>query len=237
MNRKQWTTLMDGDDLILAHKIGDTGYWWVLSTTDLVSCCGEEEAAEISGSKRMPIMGDLDLVPGKGVVSEEQQAKVLESCGWEGAPDTEEAWVEMARSYGLKVPVNHAYGATNESAIKKALKEACVDLDGNVDHHLDRTVNRIGQTGRESLAGDMQSCLKRARCREDASDEQRLVAQISGPRVRQVRQSNLTSECWNVQVWGLERYDECEFKGTSECGGQEIRKTGKNKKGHKVPIS
>jgi hypothetical protein len=232
-----WTTLMDGDDLVLARKISDTGYWWVLSTTDLVGCMGEEEAAEMSGSKRMLIMGDLDLVPGKDLLSEAQRDEVLKSCGWEGVPDTEEAWVEMTRSYGLKVPVNHTFGATNESAVKKALREACVDLDGNVDHHLDKTINRIGQTGRESLAGDMDSALNRAACHEGTSDEQRLMAQISGPKVKTVKQKNMTSECWSVQVWGLEYCKTCECKGTTQCGGQEIRKTGKNSNGLTVPIS
>lgn len=231
-----WITLMDGDDLVKAHKIGDTGYWWVLSTTDLLDAVGENEYAEMSGSKRMPIMGDLALVPGRDLISVEQQGRVLESCGWEDPPE-EEVWVEMAHSYGLRVHVNTAYGATNESALKKALKEACVDLDGPVDHHLNRPINKIGQTGLEHLAGDMDSCLKRAACFKDSTDEQRLMAQISGPKVRTIKQSSLSSECWLVQMWGLDRCNTCEFRGTAECGGQEIRKSGKNEKGLDVPVS
>jgi len=232
---KGWTTLMDGDDLVLARKIGDTGYWWVLSTTDLVSACGEEEAAEISGSKRMPIMGELDLVPSLENSEDDQKRKVVETYGWDDQL-TDEMWVEMARGYGLKITVNHAFGATNESAVKKALKEACVDLDGNVDHHLDRTINLIGQTGREHLAGDMVSALERAACRDGASDGQRLMTQLSGPKMRQVRQSNLSAECMMVQVWGLDHCKTCEYKGTAQCGGQNIRKTGENEKGIKVPV-
>lgn len=231
-----WTVLMDGDDLLKARKAGDTGYWWVLSTTDLVNAVGEDEYAEMSGSRQMSIMGDLSLVPGKALVSEKQKSQVLESCGWEGAPDTEEAWVEMAHSYGLRVNINTAYGGTNESALRRTLKAACVDLDGPVDHHLNRTINKIGQTGLEHLAGDMDSCLKRAACFKDSTDEQRLMAQLSGPKVRTVKQSNLSGECWLVQMWGLDHCNTCEVKGTADCGGQNIRKSGKNEKGLDVPV-
>jgi len=53
---------------------------------------------------------------------------------------------------------------------------------------------------------------------------------------RQADQSKLTAECWDVQFWGLEKCETCQWKDSDECGGQEIRKTGKNKKGYSVPI-
>ena len=52
-----------------------------------------------------------------------------------------------------------------------------------------------------------------------------------------VNKAKLTAECWGVQFNGLEACNECEFKGTKECGGKKIVKTGKNEKGFKVPIS
>jgi len=243
-----WKTLMDGDTLLKVRKAGKTGYWWVLQSTDLVSCCGETEAAEISGSKRMLILGELTLVPGKILVSDKQIKSVVETYGWSDKEhweatssdfghDNELCWVEMANGYGLKVLVNTACGATNESALRKTLKEACVDLDGPVDHHLDKTVNRLGQTGREHLADDMDSALNRAACIDEASDEQRLMAKISNTRMRQVRQSNLSAECMLIQVWGPSSCDTCEVRGTPQCGGQNIRKTGKNENGLEVPVS
>ena len=54
---------------------------------------------------------------------------------------------------------------------------------------------------------------------------------------RTVSQSNLSAECWLVQIQGLEYCKTCESKDTDECGGQEIRKTGKNEVGENVPIS
>jgi hypothetical protein len=54
--------------------------------------------------------------------------------------------------------------------------------------------------------------------------------------VRTCHQANLTSECWEVQFLGLEACERCEFRGKRECGGKQIRKTGKNTKGIAVPI-
>ena len=51
---------------------------------------------------------------------------------------------------------------------------------------------------------------------------------------KQVEQGKLSSECWGVQIWGTERCEDCEFKDTEDCGGQEILRTGKNEKGFKV---
>jgi len=50
-------------------------------------------------------------------------------------------------------------------------------------------------------------------------------------RTKKIYQSNLTSDCWPVQVWGLSYcsgfgdYNQmCEYLATEECGGQAIRK-------------
>lgn len=53
---------------------------------------------------------------------------------------------------------------------------------------------------------------------------------------RLVPQSQLTSECWTVQAFGLESCHGCEYKNTRECGGKNIRKTGKNANGRAVPL-
>jgi hypothetical protein len=221
-----WTILMDGDELRKTLKAGDTGYWWVLNSTDLVSACGEEEAAEMSGSKRMLIMGELSLVPDRSQVSEEILKKVMDCSDWVEDIEDDEMWVDMAYMYGLRVLVNHAFGVTDESALKKALRGACVSLEGPVDHLLDMPVNKLGQTGHELLKQDLSSCLERA---SFAGSESPVLC-------RQVKQSNMSSECWLVQIWGLSYCKTCEVRGTAECGGQNIRKTGENEKGIKVPV-
>ena len=55
--------------------------------------------------------------------------------------------------------------------------------------------------------------------------------------VKTVSQKNLSSECWMVQIWGFEKCKTCELKDTPECGGQNIRKSGKNEHDLTVPIN
>ena len=63
---------------------------------------------------------------------------------------------------------------------------------------------------------------------------------------RTINQLNLTSECWTVQFQGLTACKTCEYGRTRktikgivysrDCGGRDIRKTGLNGKGLKVPV-
>jgi len=43
-------------------------------------------------------------------------------------------------------------------------------------------------------------------------------------KIKIVKQSDLTSECFSIQVWGIGSCETCEALNTDECGGQEIRK-------------
>ena len=50
-------------------------------------------------------------------------------------------------------------------------------------------------------------------------------------RTKRIYQKDLTSDCWMVQVWGLaycsgngDPENACEYLGTKECGGKNIRK-------------
>ena len=43
-------------------------------------------------------------------------------------------------------------------------------------------------------------------------------------KVKSIKQSELTSECWLIQIWGLSACKTCEVKDTEECGGKAIRK-------------
>jgi hypothetical protein len=53
---------------------------------------------------------------------------------------------------------------------------------------------------------------------------------------REIPQNKLTSECWLVQMNGLQECDRCDFADTDDCGGKQIRETNKNEKGHTVPL-
>lgn len=50
-------------------------------------------------------------------------------------------------------------------------------------------------------------------------------------KTKRIYQKDLTSDCWMVQAWGLDycsgfgdSVNKCEYLGTEECGGQNIRK-------------
>ena len=43
-------------------------------------------------------------------------------------------------------------------------------------------------------------------------------------KIKQVNLSDLTAECWSVQMWGLDACNDCQFAETNMCGGAEIRK-------------
>jgi hypothetical protein len=60
---------------------------------------------------------------------------------------------------------------------------------------------------------------------------------VESNKIKSIYQNNLTSECWLVQIYGLNNCNTCEQKGKRDCGGKQIRKTGKNNLGLNVPIS
>jgi hypothetical protein len=45
-----------------------------------------------------------------------------------------------------------------------------------------------------------------------------------------VQQSQLTADCWSIQVWGIEACETCEFRDTRKCGGKSIIKKIKARK-------
>jgi hypothetical protein len=51
-----------------------------------------------------------------------------------------------------------------------------------------------------------------------------------------ISQKMLSTECWSVQVWGTGVCEDCDYRGTRECGGKEILNTGRNVLGHRIPL-
>jgi len=56
-------------------------------------------------------------------------------------------------------------------------------------------------------------------------------------KVKRIRQSQLSKECWDVQIWGLDYCQKCQYKDHPECGGKSIRQTGLNEKGFPAGIN
>lgn len=54
---------------------------------------------------------------------------------------------------------------------------------------------------------------------------------------RVFEQTDLSSECFHVQMQGLKACGGCELRDTDDCGGEQIRETGGwNERGKKVPL-
>lgn len=53
-------------------------------------------------------------------------------------------------------------------------------------------------------------------------------------KTRQLDQRQLSDECWGIQMWGTEECSRCCYLNTKDCGGKNIRKTGKNNKGFAI---
>lgn len=111
-----------------------------------------------------------------------------------------------------------------------------------VIYSLARKITKDGGNWQDWNAGSMMDPLPASeKC--ECNQAERTRAQESGSwaglndvKVREIRQSSLTEECWGIQIWGPGKCETCEFKDTDECGGQEIRRKLKNKKGLTVPV-
>ena len=47
---------------------------------------------------------------------------------------------------------------------------------------------------------------------------------LANVEIKTMKQSDLNSECWLIQMWGIKSCETCEALNTDECGGKEIRK-------------
>jgi len=217
-------------------------WFWFVKVTNLADACGEKEAEEMSGRKGFIFMAEVELVPSWKSLSKERQKEVISSTigeeDWTKNRDkyAESALAEMTASYGIgTMACMEQFGKTPGSAKKRALAEANWDIE----HELNRIVNKIGMTGREWIANDMTSCFERHKMDalkpRTVANAGQVMPGMNGVE-RKIKQGDMTGECWNIQIWGEKRCETCEFRGKPDCGGQNIRRTGFNSKGIAVPI-
>jgi hypothetical protein len=164
---------------------------------------------------------DLNTLP------ETELQSALQCCGID-LDEIEEQHQEIAKvdaclCYGAYAPLDSTSGNSYPMRVRAEARRIAdtyfVDRVA-LEERLDRPVNMIGSTAREFGQGDLQSAMDRIRTPPDP-----------GPMVKQIKQNDLSSECWLVQMRGVDACKGCEAYQTPECGGQEILKTGKNDKG------
>jgi len=72
---------------------------------------------------------------------------------------------------------------------------------------------------------------------QEQAPERKLAKEMGADiEVRTIKQSDMSSECWMVQFQGTAACERCEYKGTADCGGKDILKTGENANGKRVPL-
>lgn len=131
--------------------------WFVIELSNLVDACGEREAAEIGGRYCV----NLSVVmPGMVPADEWEAAK--RSCGWEDAPDTDLARVEILHSYGTRATSGEWIGNNAHKLLRLARAEARIEGSFTFGFAMDRAQNRIGATGWDCLAGNPLGALRGA---------------------------------------------------------------------------
>jgi hypothetical protein len=197
---------------------GQSRVWWVLAFTNYDDCCSDHEVESMGFRYGCEVKRlDLAKIPGTEIrhaldcVGMSLDTALLNEC--------ELVWACV--SYGLGAPMHFAKSMRRAERVRaEARREAerMMHDDAACAAALSRPVNAIGSTAEECGCGDFNAALNRA----------------PRARVRRVKQRALSAECWLIQLWGKSACDTCEARGTDECGGKEILKTGVNENGYAV---
>ena len=200
-----------------ARKLRD-GVWILLRFENMQDCCGDDAPYQYSCDV---LQIDLNTLPDSVLQG------ALDCCDGDldeiASEDHELVKVEHCLSYGCYAPLDTVTGDSYPERVRASARRIADTYF--VDQHalnmrLNRPVNALGSTAREFGQGDIMVGLKRMH--EPPAQEKR------------VKQRNLTGECMAVQIWGTNACNTCEYIDTEECGGKQIRESGKNKKGIKI---
>jgi hypothetical protein len=235
-------------------KKAPDGSWFLLVFTNMEDACGDDA---LHGPEPMRYLCEVRQVCPKEL-STKQQSDILSCIGMDvddlremSREQAEMTMVEGASTYGIYAPLCSDHSMARPTWLRSRMRkeaEAYMREPDLLEAALDMPVNQIGSTARDFRAGDIDAGLRRyasdVQATGRAPDERKnLMLKLhgcnveelqAGPRIKRIRQSDLTGECWLVQMWGTSYCESCESKGTPDCGGQRILETGKNEKG--IPI-
>jgi len=156
MNTNKWNRIFDwgSDELLDMRQVGERAFQFV-QITDMDACCGSDNDG------RPKYVAELMLVDLEAI-GPEQIAEAIKSSGWEGMPNTSDAYAEACRSYGIKAPLWSEDGNNWNKLLRSARREANALLDDDaLTSAMDRPVNKIGSTAAEYMRGDLFSGMTR----------------------------------------------------------------------------
>jgi hypothetical protein len=218
-------------------KKGPDGAWYVLKFTNMIDAAGERGAKEMGIRYECALVRvDLAALP-----AEKKFATLREFSGWERQDDEarEQTIVYGLASSGCAAPLHEEQDWNYPARVRAAAKREADAIMNDYDRReslLDRPFNAIGTTAREVGQDDLLAGLRRHAVNPQAEPDPKkdLMLRLQTAPIKQVKQRDLTGECFLVQIYGTSYCAQCEAKDTPDCGGQEIRKTGKNEKGLEV---
>lgn len=136
---------------------------------------------------------DLNVIP---VAT---QVHAVKCCDLEGAENSDLTIAEACDSYGCHAPLGEWGGNNARQLLRLARREANRLLDsGTLESRLDRSVNAIGSSAREFMAGDFTSAVQRG-C-ESGDATARLMAKMRG--ASQLEIDNVRPDDWMPYVFG-----------------------------------
>jgi len=150
---------------------GEFDYWFVL---ELINW--EEATGELNNGRKYNV-SLFAVSPSEA--GEKNLESAFECCGIDENVHqiSDLIKVEALHSYGVYTPIWSEDGNNANKLLKLGKGQAKIN-EMMFGFSMDRTVNKIGTTGWESLKGDMNSALRR--CAVAGNPEQKLVAKISG---------------------------------------------------------
>ena len=152
---------------------GDFDYWLVMELINMDEACGRDN----EGKSRYIV--ELSAVS-PSQCPEVERKRAMESCGYgtpPGASISDEAWVEMIHSYGVKAVLWSKSGNNYGLLLGGARREALVS-SSLFGFYMDRPQNRIGTTGWEMIRGDITAGLHRTIA--SGSTTGRILAKMHG---------------------------------------------------------
>jgi hypothetical protein len=211
--------------------------WYILRFTNMIDAAGERAAVDMKIRYECSVFR-VDL----GALPEAKKQAVLESFSFRESWD--EAAEEAAIVYGLvgdgcASPLHDEQSWNYPDRVRAAAKREADAIMNDYDKRerlLDKPFNAIGTTAREVGQDDLLAGLRRHAQNPGAEPDPKkdLMLRLQTAPVKRVKQSSLTGECFLIQIYGTAACADCAAKDTPDCGGKEIRKTGKNEKGIEV---
>ncbi len=159
-------------DGLSVRRVSAQRYHYI-QVTDMDEACGRDN----EGRPRYVVeLSEVDL----DSLSEATVKSARQSCGWDSAPDSDEATAEMCFQYGARAPLHSVDTNSATRGFRECRQESYTLTKDSAAYaeRMERPVNAIGSTAREYMQGDIYSAMDRG-VRAD-KPEAKIMAKMHG---------------------------------------------------------